>query len=162
MIIGEIITFGKHKWRILNVNNEKILIISENVIENLYISEKKALFEKVDINWYKSKNIINNIEIINNFTDEEKSKIFDTTFCLSRLEAEKYFNNDSDRIAYSKNGKPLTWLLRSIGGRSDFDNDNIHIEYNDYVKSNGVIDVAGDGFKTIENDNIRIAFWLKI
>ncbi|MCL2522030.1 MAG: GNAT family N-acetyltransferase [Erysipelotrichales bacterium] len=70
----DVIKFGKFKWRILSEDNNKILVISDEVLE---LKKYHNSFEK--INWSNSdiRKYLNK-EFLNNFTSEEKALIIET------------------------------------------------------------------------------------
>ncbi|MCL2636875.1 MAG: DUF6273 domain-containing protein [Oscillospiraceae bacterium] len=133
----EIIQFGGRDWRIIDRQEDKVLIISEEIIEI-----KKYHAERVEITWEYStiREYLNGEFIENNFTPEEQSRIIETiiinndnpygslasggndttdkVFLLSLDEANLYFTNDSERIAFYGSGREYWWWLRTpaLGG----------------------------------------------
>lgn len=71
MKIGDKIKFGSYDWNILDVNNDKILLITEEIVEQRDYHNKN-----VDITWKDSelRKYLNN-EFYNRFSDEVKAKI---------------------------------------------------------------------------------------
>jgi hypothetical protein len=128
--IGDIISFGKYEWRVLDVQGDKALIITKDCISLMKIEFSShpgyANFP------YSGSNIRTyvDIELRKSFSDEEQSRIISTTisehgstlyehiFLLSVNEAKKYFKNDNDRLAYY-NGENVCWWLRT-NGTSEF------------------------------------------
>lgn len=124
MIIGDIITFGEYRWRVLDVKDGKALILSDIVIETgAYNNTKIAVtWETCDLRKYL------NDDFYNRFDGNEKSRITLTTiqnkanpwfgtdggndttdriFLLSIEEAVKYFG-DSGQL---KNRNPKSKLF---------------------------------------------------
>ncbi|MDR2532743.1 MAG: DUF6273 domain-containing protein [Oscillospiraceae bacterium] len=129
--IGDIIQFGDYDWRVLDVQDGKALIITENMTEGrTYHSDYVEMtWEKSDIRAYL------NSEFYNRFSSEERERITETTvinndnsrgipggndtvdriFLLSIDEAHKYFADDSARIVFNADSEPYSWWLRSPG-----------------------------------------------
>ena len=114
---NDIINFGNHSWRVLDVQYDKILIISENIIGNVYnwgIIQKwethcmrkylNGKFLKYFTNEQKSRIIKTQIANSNNpwFATKGGNDTNDFVFLLSIEEAVKYFG-DSGQF---KNGNP--------------------------------------------------------
>ena len=72
---GDIITFGKYKWRVLDVQNSKALILSDMVLERRYYNEEYEVitWEQCTLRKYL------NGEFLNSFSADEKSRIAETT-----------------------------------------------------------------------------------
>ncbi|MCL2087792.1 MAG: DUF6273 domain-containing protein [Oscillospiraceae bacterium] len=169
--MGDIIEFGDYNWRVLDVQDSKALIISEDVIEQHAYHN-----EYIDITWENSDlRAYLNGEFYNSFSESDKARVAETTvinndnpeygtpggndttdkvFLLSIDEANMYFANDSSRICLNANGEPAWWWLRSPG--------------ND---SSGAAYVIGDGFVRIsgllvdyssEDGGVRPALWLNL
>jgi len=129
--IGYIIQFGDYDWRVLDVQDGKALIITENITESrTYHSDYVEMtWEQSDIRAYL------NGEFYNSFSSEERERIIATTvindsnrhgisggndttdkiFLLSINEANIYFADDSARIAFNADSEPYSWWLRSPG-----------------------------------------------
>ena len=168
--IGDIIKLGNCEWRVLDVQSDRALIISENILEfrKYHNSNKKVTWEHSAMRDY-----LNNEFLNNTFTAEEQKRIIETIvinnkhpiygdpdgndtinkiFLLSIEEAIAYFTNNSARVAYGINGDSDWWWLRSPGYR------NSHITFVDFdgnVRVNGV-DVGYD------DTGVRPALWIKI
>ena len=105
-----IIEFGNIDWRILKVKKNKMLVISEGVLET------KAFNDNPDNNWDECslKRYLNTDFLKNNFTAEEQDKILlNEVFLLSRRQVRKYMPEPSDRIAYTSKLEACDWWLRS-------------------------------------------------
>lgn len=112
---GETIQFGKYKWRVLDVQNNKILIITEDIIEiRPYDAEfTDETWETCTLRQYL------NGEFLHKFTEEEQKRIaetkihnsnnqwygtwggkdtYDKVFLLSLEEADRYFGGGGDYI----------------------------------------------------------------
>ena len=107
---GEIIAFGNYKWRVLDVSDDKTLLLSEKVIEEKW---KPCGY------WWKNNDMRKylNGEFLLNFTEEQREKIietqinnpknlwygtdngddtYDKVFLLSLDEVDRYFGNSGD------------------------------------------------------------------
>jgi len=108
--IGEIITFGSYQWRILDIQDDRALVISERVISPMYyhISEEDITWENSSLRSYL------NDEFYNSFNATDRARIIevnninlhnpwygtnggsntdDKIFLLSLAEVVKYFGN---------------------------------------------------------------------
>ncbi len=113
MKINDVIQFGKYKWRILDIQDNKVLIITQDIIEiRLYdLHFAGEVWETCSLRKY-----LNN-EFLNQFTFEEQAQIketlisnldnpkhctwggndtYDKIFLLSIEEAYKYFGGSDD------------------------------------------------------------------
>ena len=129
---GDIIPFGKYTWRVLQTNADSALIITENIVElRGYHTD-----HHIDMTWEQCElRQYLNSKIYGMFTDSEQNRIMQTSvknasneaygtdggndtvdkiFLLSVEEAEKYFKDDADRVAYYEN-EASYWWLRSPG-----------------------------------------------
>ncbi|MCL2410459.1 MAG: DUF6273 domain-containing protein [Treponema sp.] len=72
-----VVMFGKYKWRILDVKDDRVLIITDEIIERQACHETKIPHEKnVEITWKDcTLRTYLNQEFYNSFTDAEKVKI---------------------------------------------------------------------------------------
>jgi len=127
--------FGRYKWRVLDMQVDKALLITEDVIEQRKYNESwiGVTWETCTLRKYL------NGEFLQRFTEEERRKIVekwisnpdnpsyrtkggndtkDHVFLLSIDEATRFFNNDSDRVAKNQNNEECWWWLRSPGGSS--------------------------------------------
>jgi len=111
--------FGGHQWRVLDVQDGKLLLITDE------IPEKRAFHDGEEATWescslrkylnddfYKSFDKADRAKIaeVTNTTSKEETK--DKIFLLSKEEAEKYFATEDERTAKYA-GKNENWLLRS-------------------------------------------------
>ena len=126
------IQFGEYKWRILEVNDERALLITENVVEDraYHPSGGAVTWEKCSLRAYL------NSDFYNNFSESERARIaevrninpdnlnygtlggkdtFDKIFLLSINEAEYYFETDYDRKIDGR-----YWHLRSPAEKEGF------------------------------------------
>lgn len=168
------------KWRILDKNEEGILLLSEYILN--YTSYK---YGEGTASWYYSsiRSGWNDLPI-DNFEEDELKHIkwvnvtssdnpeygtscgddtLDRIFILSYDEANKYFKDDSARRAtpteYAKNSmndsydeaECNNWWLRTPG------KDNINAMY---VSTTGSIEIAGEYINTDESIGVRPAIWL--
>jgi len=132
---GDIIPFGQYNWRVLEVNADSVLVITEDIVE-----KKEYHNEKVAITWAKcSLHKYLNSKFYNTFANDEKKLILtanvknsdnyrfgrsegsntkDKIFLLSIDEAERLFKSDNDRAAKYRGGA-WWWWLRSPGNYRD-------------------------------------------
>jgi len=132
--IGDIIDFGGLEWLILDISDDKALILSKEVLDNQeYYSELHA-----DITWEDSdiRQYLNEQFYDDAFTPEEQMLIMETQvtnddnpehgtpggndttdkiFLLSIDEATQYFPDDSARVGRDADGMLSAWMLRSPG-----------------------------------------------
>jgi len=144
-IAGSIIKFGGYKWRVLDVQNGKTLIIADDIIECRRFDSSSNNWNDCELNRY-----LNN-EFINSFDSESRSKINGDVFLLCSYEANRYFKTDTDLIARF-NGSPYWWWLQSSG----FDDNDVVL-----VDNNGHISVSGD-YVGYGNGGVRPAMWVNI
>ena len=167
--IGQIIQFGTHQWRVLDIQEGRAKIISVNVLEL-----RAYHTSYVDINWSQcSLRTYLNGTFLNSdvFTAADRIRItqvtiqnpnnpygipggpatLDRIFLLSIAEAQQYFDNDSDRIAYLY-GSAFGWWLRSPG----------YSRYGAaYVFDGGYISVGGFNVNN-PIGGVRPALWLNL
>jgi len=158
--VGEIIPFGKHKWRVLEVKDSEALLISDRLMENREYNKSggAVIWENCTLRKY-----LNN-EFYNIFTSEEKSKILETwliniggynttdkIFLLSVEEARHYFKNNTDRVLLDNLGNVRQWWLRSPG---------TSINFAARVTFDGEVNTYGNRIEYFEG--IRPALWLKL
>jgi hypothetical protein len=144
--LGDIIPFGEYHWRVLDVQEGKALIITEDVVEErVYHSESAPItWEECDLKKYL------NGEFLDKFNDECKRLIDSDIFLLSIEEAEKYFKEDSNRQAEYKNDVSW-WWLRWSDGRS---------RYTAGVSYYGNVDTDGGNVDN-KYGGVRPALWVK-
>ncbi len=179
---GEIITFGKYDWnntwRVLKVEEDRVLVINENCIDFMnmegevssydphfsryfmaypYIPQDATIYHGERWKYTGLKKWLNDVYYDVTFNDKEKELFIETEygriFLLSREEAREYFENNLDRRAqYLKCDYP--WWLRSSSSYET----NV---YNDYVTSDGRIDGNSICYNS-SNIGVRPAMWLKL
>jgi hypothetical protein len=167
--IGDVFLFGSYDWRVLEIQDDKALIISEDVIEL-----KPYHADGGEITWeHSSIREYLNGEFYNSFSSAEQGHIVETTiinndnpihgtaggndttdniFLLSIEEAQTYFTDDASRIAVDSDGEASWWWLRSPGGYSNCAA---------FVIGNGKVNVGGFFVYGI-SDGIRPALWLNL
>ena len=180
MQAGDKIALNKYTWRVLDVQTDKALLLSDKAIEHrLYHNDF------IDITWEQCslRQYLNN-EFFNIFENANKNRIIkssvsnnknpwhntdagldtlDYVFLLSIEEIIKYFGdfrpyysewkNDpykNARKMKNANSKPSGWWLRSPG---------IHNKNVAYLNANGRIFVGGDSVNRIYG--VRPALWLR-
>jgi len=136
---GDIIRLGGHDWRIIDLQDGKVLIVSEKILENRAFHSEAVIMWEGAVTWETSeiRQYLNGSFYDNTFTAEEKERIIesaidnpahpsagiedagntvDKIFLLSLWEATNYFNPDSARSADSlETGAPSEWWLRTFG-----------------------------------------------
>ncbi|MDR0853362.1 MAG: DUF6273 domain-containing protein [Clostridiales Family XIII bacterium] len=131
---GDIVAFGtwreeQLKWRVLEVQHNRALIITEEIIEkrpydieyNSTVTwEICTLRDWLNEEFFSKFNPQERLAIIETKLENKGNgkipggnETMDRIFLLSRDEATKYFNNDVDRIANDSSGKASFWWLRS-------------------------------------------------
>jgi len=133
---GSIITFGKYDWNVLDTQSGRALIITKDIIEQWpYNTERKDVtWETCTLRGYL------NGEFLKKFSPDEQSRIIETRltnsnnkesgakggnetsdkiFLLSLDEADKYYADNSDRMAIDKHDAYMWYWLRSPGGSGD-------------------------------------------
>ena len=192
--VGDHFVFGKYKqgakgdvklieWRVLEVQENKALVISEKLLDYLDYNKEitKVTWETCTLRKWLNNDFLNKAfdldeqakiaTIINDNPDNEiygvdgGNNTQDKIFALSIEEVGKYFASDTDRIAYTTDyahtygyddGKHSDdWWLRSPGGYRD----NKHVAF---VDNKGVIDEYGVYPNSKDHVAIRPAFWLNL
>jgi len=141
---GEIISFGEYGWRVLDVQDGKALIITEDITEQRMFDDIINKWEKSELQKYLNEKFTGKLN---------KARIDGGIFILSIDEAKKYFKSDGDREAYY-NGSPCRWWLRTPDGSEDF-------MYAPCVDIGGGVNAKG----SLVNEfgvGVRPALWLKL
>ena len=175
---GSVIRYGNNDWRILAIEGEQALLISEETVCD------KAYHDKYEnITWEKStiRQWLNGEYLGKTFTAEEQEAILETElqnpdnaiystkggndtwdklFLLSLDEVQKYFKSDADRAADS------WWWLRSPGFYQNYAA-NVYFDgsvddYGDYVRDDFVGSVDDDGLVYRGYGGIRPAFHINL
>ena len=180
MQAGSKIVFDKYTWRVLDVQTDRALLLSDKAVEHLPYHT-----DFIEITWEQCalRQYLNN-DFYDKFNHEDKSRIVKTSianiknpwhntdggadtsdyvFLLCIDEIIKYFGdfrpysnewkNDpykNVRRMKNANGKPFGWWLRSPG---------VHNKNVAYLNANGRIFVGGDSVNRIYG--VRPALWLR-
>jgi serine/threonine protein kinase/nucleoside phosphorylase len=167
-IEGNIYYFGNYEWLVLEVKDNKALLLAKDVlIKNPYNKMgSKVTWESSTLRAW-----LNN-EFLNEFTSQEQARIALTTnvnennpsygtkggnntidciFLLSISEVRHYFDSNSARIA-KYNGSTAWWWLRSPGVVSKFAA---------YVNADGGVYVIGNSARS-NSRGVRPALWLNL
>ena len=190
MIKDDIITFGQYNWQVLEVKEDRVLIITEDIIELRWYHN-----EFVEITWENCqlRKYLNN-DFYDKFSQDEKTKIItvtnknsdnpwfktkggnDTTdniFLLSLEEICMYFGDSKEKLQ-NKDGQ--TWLI------DDENNSNRQAKYNNdfhwwrlrspgyygrtsaSINSNGHVYVRGNGVygRPKDGGGLRPALWVRL
>lgn len=186
----DIITFGDYEWRVLDIKEDKVLIIVEEIMELRWYND-----EFVDITWTECelRKYLNN-KFYNTFNQDEKAKIvavansnpnnpwfktnggtdtIDSIFSLSLIEVCKYFGDSIDNLLNKGNQR---WLI------DDENNQKRQAKYGSQyhwwrlrspgyyartsasINSMGNIYVRGNGVygRPRDGGGVRPALWLKL
>ncbi|MDR2590468.1 MAG: DUF6273 domain-containing protein [Oscillospiraceae bacterium] len=167
--IGDIIDFGDLRWRVLTIEADRALIITEEVIE---YREYHTALEYIVWDHSTIRSYLNN-EFLNSFNTTNQNRIIeanvinsdnpeygtpggnntiDKIFLLSIDEVLTYFADDSTRVAFNSNGVPSWWRLRSPG-KTSYDAA--------FVDDEGFVFIDGD-FVFYNDSGIRPALWLSL
>jgi len=165
--IGSTIMFGNYDWRVLDINGDKALVITQNIIE-----ERAYNVKWDDVTWETCslRSYLNGV-FYDSFIEEDKAKIIeikvrnernphyqtncgndtnDKIFLLNIQEAEILFKNDEEREA-TFDDEVGSWWLRSTG------------EVGTAAAFVASGDIRGDGF--LVNDDsmgLRPVLWLNL
>lgn len=162
------LSFGKYKWRVLAVNGDKALLLSEDIIESraYHVDQSDITWENCAVRGYL------NGDFYKQFSSKERAQISgsnvansnnpqhgtnggnstsDNVFLLSLSEVKQFFENNGDRVS-KKSGEPAWWWLRSPGGRG---------VYAAFVDKDGKV---SDGGNLVNNASggIRPALWINL
>ena len=172
--VGSTVQFGDYDWRVLAVDGNKALLITQYIID-----ERNYHSEWVDVTWETCDlRAYLNGEFYNSFSSSDRAKIvqvknpnpdprnnetnggndtMDHVFLLSSEEADLYFpRGDRQRQAFKTNGSYTdSWWLRTPGKTN---------EYAAYVYSGGDISKSGNYVDTNGGSGIgvRPAIWINI
>jgi len=185
--VGEIIQFGGYDWRVLDVQNDKALILSDRILTlRQYHSNRNEVvtWENSDIRAW-----LNGEFYDETFSADEKSRIFqarienkdnewhetpggnatnDRLFLLSLEEVVRYFG-DSGQLN-TRSSSPINDAYNSLRTatfegsnrwwwvRSPGSGNNRAANIN----NNGFIDVSGSNIVDNNNGGIRPALWLNL
>jgi len=162
------LSFGKFKWCVLSVVDNKALLLSEDILENraYHSAQTDITWENSTVRAYlngdfykqfssKERAVITSSNVINSDNSQHGTiggnSTFDNILLLSLSEVNQFFGNNADR-ASKNSGQPGWWWLRSPGGRG---------VYAAIVDKDGKI---SDGGNMVDNASggIRPALWIKL
>jgi hypothetical protein len=159
--------FGNYRWRVLDVQGDKALIITEKVIEShpYDVKGESAAWKSCSLRKYLNEGFYNKFDNVckaqmltttllnpgnKRYGTSGCSNTQDHIFLLSIDEVEKYFINNAERRTDSISGK--IWWLRSPGRK-------VYEAALVYVFDG---DVSGSGAPVDHNGGVRPALWLKL
>jgi hypothetical protein len=168
--VGSTYQFGGYDWLVLDVQDGKALLLSDKILEGRKCHNsglKKITWEKCSLRSYLNNDFYNTLgadakaqivetQIINKDNPKYKThggaNTIDKIFLLSIEEAETYFREKAERVAYLLDGANSLWWLRSPGGGR-----GLTVSF--VLSSGGICDTGID-----ENiaGGIRPALWLKL
>ena len=150
-IVGGTMQFGDYDWRVLDVQDEKVLLISEEIVEQ---RAYHPCYAGVTLEHSKLRQYLNG-EFLNNFDPADRDRIVETKisnpentwygidggndtidkiFILSLEEVDRYFGNSGDYMNKRRkkfdNGK---WVMDDDGWILSNENDNSRV-----AKHNGL------------------------
>lgn len=190
MANDNIIVLGNYNWRVLDIKNDRALIITEDIIELRWYHSEFAGTTWADC---KLRNYLNN-EFYNTFSPNEKSKIIaavnknadnqwfktkggidtiDSVFLLSLEEVCEYFGNSGEKLFVKGKQK---WLIDDEYNQrrqAKFEGENhwwrlrspgYYSRTSASVNSNGNVYVRGNGVygKPKDGGGVRPALWFRI
>ena len=111
--IGDIIPFGEYSWRVLDVQEDRALIITENVVEWRAYNEElvNVTWETCDLRKYLNGEFLSKFDVsrIAEVTNPNPDNLWcesaggnptqDKVFLFSLEEVDKYFGNSGDYLA---------------------------------------------------------------
>jgi hypothetical protein len=170
----KLVEFGGYSWRVLAVSSGKALLLAEHILEYGVYNEVRSgdvTWETCTLRAYLNGDFLNSFnsddrakisetQVINNDNESYQGRTIpggaDTTdriFLLSMEEAETYFGEESERIAYDLDDGEASkwWWLRTPGDNSSSASN---------VTEEGLIGTGGWGVTT--EGGIRPALWLKL
>jgi hypothetical protein len=161
------VKFGKYNWRVLDVQDGKALLLTEDIIGKrpYHTTSTIVMWSKCNLRRYL------NVELLQTFSSEEQIRILEVNnttqrasktggdniavgsiFLLNIGEAIRYFDDNNARIAKYENSKIYWWWLRSPG----------YIDGNAaFVTENGAVFDRGLNADE-ESGGVRPALWLKL
>ena len=174
--VGSVIKFGEDDWKVLDLKNDKALLISEEILETRQYHK-----EFTDITWeHCSLRKYLNGKFLQSFASADRNRIIETRiktsnnpllgalggkdtkdfiFLLSLDEVKRFFPTDDDRtVIYC--GSAHWWWLRSPG-QSNARAARVNNLGGVGIYANGAISRAGE--RIVNNDGgIRPALWIKL
>ena len=171
MHIGDIIQFGAHQWRVLDIQDGRALIISVNILERrvYHTSNTSITWSECSLRTYLNGTFYNS----DSFSAADRSRIaqvtipnpnnptygtnggpatLDRIFLLSIAEAQQYFDSNADRVA-TYDGTASWWWLRSPGSYGG-DASGVLLDGRVHVLGLYVYNILGGG--------VRPALWVNL
>jgi len=119
--------FGELMWRILDVRQDEILLLSQNIVGKAPFSEENSSWDESGVKKYLT------TIYLDDFPPCKKEQVKDI-FLLSVSEVEKYMPTTLERIL--PNGLPCKWWLRTtkgyhvatVGADGEIDGDKVAAE----------------------------------
>jgi len=180
--VGGIIEFGGYDWRVLDIQDDRALIISEMILEDRAYHEtrEEITWEHSDMRHYLNNDYYNSFngsdrvriveaEVINSdnsfYETVGGNNTVDKVFLLSIDEVHRFLPTDTDRIAHDEYGESSWWWLRSPGFNSAHEwlrrQPGSNSDSAAYVSHDGHVNVTGRSVN-VGDSGVRPALWLNL
>jgi hypothetical protein len=173
---GILFQMDGYLWRVLEVQDNKALIISEDILENkqYHTIDTEITWADCSLRSYLNNDFyyslsadtqvrINETQLANNdnpdYGTSGGANTTDKIFLLSIEEARTYLNDDVTRVALISSNPPSWWWLRSPGRKGN-DVAGVHNYDSIDIRGNGS-GVSGSG-NIIGNGGVRPAMWINL
>jgi len=146
----ETMMFAGIEWRVLDKQENKILLIAKRIIGNRFYDMASNDWKNCDLRRFLNEDLFPKLcvndqnKIIEHYTG-------DKIFLLSQEEVNEYFVSDRDTRAFDSNGTATFWWLRSPGSAS-----------NRASKVNEVGLFNLHGYDISNTGGVRPALWIKV
>ena len=189
--VGDTVQMGNYDWRVLDVQDGKVLVLSEKVLltQAYHPPGGEITWEESDIRTY-----LNGEFYETTFSDEEKTRIFETrlenksnpqygtgggndttdkVFLLSVKDVEHYIPDSANRIAQNaETGETILWWLRTpgrgkeyatnVGATGSIDFHGILVVEAGNNENTGLTGPASGDYASSVDGGVRPAMWVQI